>query len=444
MDTKSISSISEFTEWLGELKKGSIMYYRGLSDASWELEASGYRRIKNSSGGNTPTPNDFKNYIGKLVGDAKSKGFGQRNGKNLTDLELLAKLQHNGAATCLIDFTRNPLVALWFACRENPGRKAKREGKVLVMQRDRMNDFAEVTHEKLNDPICAFLSERKLWKWEPRHDNNRIIAQNSVFVFGQEKIEERHYKTINVNKEAKEKIYSELQEQQGIDELYLFGDFTGFSLANAHDKLYRSDSKEHDGRHGMFHQKAIGQYDQVIEIDPENAAAYYARGLAKSDLNDHQGAIADYSKVIEINPKDDAAYYARGLAKSDLNDYEGAIADYSKVIDIDPKDAVAYYARGGAKSDSKDHQGAIADYSKVIEINPKDDAAYYARGLAKSDLNDHQGAIADYSKMINIDPKDAVAYYARGVAKQALGNYQGAIEDYNKAIEINPKLAIKS
>ena len=33
-----------------------------------------------------------------------------------SDLEILADIQHNGGATCLVDFSKNLLTALWFAC----------------------------------------------------------------------------------------------------------------------------------------------------------------------------------------------------------------------------------------------------------------------------------------------------------------------------------------
>ena len=268
VDTKSISSVSEFIEWVDGLE-GSIMYYRGLSNARWELEASGYRRIKNSSGGNTPTLRNFKADIGQLVKRAKFNRFDRQDGEKLSDLELLAELQHNGAATCLIDFTGNPLVALWFACRENPGQ----EGKVLAMRidGDDTGAFAEVTYEKLEYPIDKFFSERKLWRWEPGYNNNRIIAQNSVFVFGRGKIEEQYYKAININEEAKEEICSKLQEKYSIDELHLFRDFTGFSLANAPDKPCRIYSKTDYYRQGILfyhkgdYKKAIEQYGKAIK-----------------------------------------------------------------------------------------------------------------------------------------------------------------------------------
>ena len=52
----------------------------------------------------------------------------------LCDLELLADLQHYGAATCLIDFTQSPLTALWFACKDEDN--LGKDGKVIGMRAD--------------------------------------------------------------------------------------------------------------------------------------------------------------------------------------------------------------------------------------------------------------------------------------------------------------------
>ena len=52
----------------------------------------------------------------------------QARRKARDELELLADLQHHGAATCLLDFTRGALIALWFACE-----KSETDGKVFVV-----------------------------------------------------------------------------------------------------------------------------------------------------------------------------------------------------------------------------------------------------------------------------------------------------------------------
>ena len=40
-----------------------------------------------------------------LVDETKLRGYHERDGRQLEDLEILAELQHYGAATCLIDFS---------------------------------------------------------------------------------------------------------------------------------------------------------------------------------------------------------------------------------------------------------------------------------------------------------------------------------------------------
>jgi hypothetical protein len=45
--------------------------------------------------------------------------------EKLSDLELLLELQHYGAATGLVDFSRDFLIALWFAAHDNKGKNGK-------------------------------------------------------------------------------------------------------------------------------------------------------------------------------------------------------------------------------------------------------------------------------------------------------------------------------
>ena len=115
-------------------------------------------------------------------------------------------------------------------------------------------------------------------------------------------------------------------------------------------------------------QLVIKLSDKVLTINPQDASAYYNRGVAKSDLGDKQGAIADYSQAIAINPQDANAYHNRGFAKSDLADKQGAIADFNQSIAINPQNANAYTNRGAAKFDLGDKQGSCLDYKKAVTL----------------------------------------------------------------------------
>ncbi len=81
-------------------------------------------------------------------------------------------------------------------------------------------------------------------------------------------------------------------------------------------------------------QKAIVNFTKAIEINPNDADAYYYRGNFRIQSKDYQGAIADFTKAIEINPKDAQSYYNRSLARVLLGDKQEAIADLEKVTSI--------------------------------------------------------------------------------------------------------------
>lgn len=435
-----IKSIEEFISWTKQLERGFLLF-RGLADANWDVSASAYRRIKTSFE-EIPSPSVFQNYIKQLLDDASLRGFREQQGKRLSDLELFAELQHNGAATCLIDFTTNSLIALWFACQEKQGQP----GKVVALPTDNTELISKMKYQDMQKSIEDFLNKDKFWQWTPEHMSNRIVAQQSVFVFGRGKIEKTHYKEVMIDGGRKEEIRNELRESFGINEQHLFSDFTGFALSNAHDKPYTDYTADDYFSLGMeFHQrgdfqKALDAYDQAIKLNPRgDASVYNNRGNAKYALGDKMGAIADYSKSIELFPHLFTAYYGRGATKGTLGHYQEAIIDYDKSIEINPQFAEAYNNRGNAKDALGDHKGAIVDYNKAVELNPQYIEAYYNRGVTKQALGDHHGAIIDCDKSISLNPQFVEAYFNRGNAKGALGDHQGAIADYNKCIELNPQ-----
>ena len=116
-------TVSDYlAEICGSPAASAIYAYRGQEDSRWPLRSAAARRLLRHyrAGSEREVPYFSRAYIeyhqNVLIDPARTRGFGLDNGRMLSDLEILATLQHFGAATGLLDFTYSPLIALWFAC----------------------------------------------------------------------------------------------------------------------------------------------------------------------------------------------------------------------------------------------------------------------------------------------------------------------------------------
>ena len=443
--TRAIKTVEEFIAWTKELR-GRMILFRGLANEDWEVESSAYRRIirsKEVSSKALPAIT-FQNYICNLLNEASLQGFRELKGRSLTELELLAELQHFGAATCLIDFTNSAVIALYFACRG----EIDKIGKVVAMETDDIHKFSTISFEDLNRPVKEFLNKGKLWKWVPSGQNNRIVAQQSVLVLGEGSIDKSLLKEITIAAECKKDIMEVLEESFGLNEQKLFNDLVGFARINGHDQPYdRLSSENYVVLSIAFHQRgehdqALESWTRAIELAPHRADFYNGRGATKSILGDYQDAIADFDRAIELDPQFAVAFNNRGAAKKASNDIPGAIDDYNRAIDLDPQYSEVFSNRGIANRELGQLHDALVDFDRAIELNPTAAAAYSTRAAVKGDLHDYTGAVEDCDIAIELNPNIENAYYIRGAAKHMQGNHQGAVEDCDKAIELNPNSAI--
>lgn len=198
-ENNKIRKYKSFTDFLSWVKKCGNRrfnspennYYRGQGNSTWKLVPQIFRNRSKSD--------DSINYIAEtdLLKQADKTAwqylhaFGSR-------LEKLIFLQHHGLATRLLDLTRNPLVALYFACEdtENDGCVFKGNGSVDyisiaekyadILYEKFASDYAPVSKAEMaeainvtEDMIDAFCYPIMV----PQINNTeRIIAQSGLFL----------------------------------------------------------------------------------------------------------------------------------------------------------------------------------------------------------------------------------------------------------------------
>ena len=460
MNETVVTSVAEFQARLQELESDEAgLLYRGQADAIWPVSCSAARRLTQDPA--NPVEDQLIDslligYLEFLIAKARMRGFLPPGfSETSPDLELLAQLQHQGAATGLIDFTRQPSVALWFACNE----QRTEDGAIYVLARSATEEISN--SRDLEKQIQSFYEEDTLWSWEPSARGNRIVAQSSVFVFGVPAVASDKMERFIVQADSQHDILTQLDAVYGINEEMLFSDFPGYAVANAANKTFdvkrtvsywreqvELASVESNKATAHFYcgvaysavqdfQNATEQYSEAIKLNPEYTNAYTNRGIARDILGHREKAIADFDRAICIDPKNYKAYNGRASSKAALDRNEEAIADYNEAIRINPEYAQAYNNRGAEKAALGRYEEAIADYDAAIQIKPGLAEAYFNRGNAKDNLGRYEDAIADYEEAIRIKPGLTKAYFSQGNAKANLGRYEDAIEDFSDAIDIN-------
>ena len=178
-------------------------------------------------------------------------------------------------------------------------------------------------------------------------------------------------------------------------------------------------------------------------METKNATDWFIDGYNYGEKGEYQKAIKCFDKSIELAPNNAIAYYNKGLALYNLGKHQEAIDCYDIAIKLDPFDADAYNNKGIALRNLGKYQEAIDCYDIAIKLNPDYAKAYCNKGVALDNLGNYEEAIKYYDKSIKLKGADnAITYNNKGGLLYYLGEYQKALECYEKAIEINPDFTL--
>ena len=192
----------------------------------------------------------------------------------------------------------------------------------------------------------------------------------------------------------------------------------------------------------IYLEKSLGASQKAIELDPDCAEAYSARGLAISLSGQFENAEEEFETSIRLNPNLFVTYYFFARICFVQGKLEKAANLFEQACKINPEDYQSPLLLGntykGLKLVDKSHSAfrrGLEIAKKHLELNPDDARAIYLSSHGLIELGDKEKGLAWANRALATDPDDPVILYNISDAYALLGREEEAIRYLEKALK---------
>jgi len=181
------------------------------------------------------------------------------------------------------------------------------------------------------------------------------------------------------------------------------------------------------------YRNARDSYQDAINKDAEFAPAFLGRARANLGLNPKLDVTADLDEAIQLDPNYAEAYIARGANMLDANPI-AAKADLEKALEISPDSAPAYLYLADIELTLGENDAALSSALKANQLDITLVPVYLTLGRAYILNNQNDQAINVLQTYTIYAPGDYSAYLLLGTAYNATGRYDAAVEILTRTI----------
>lgn len=409
----------------GQSRSMTRPVYRGQEDADWQPESGAVRRLRHAYGKDFPVDeSDLQSLVTEYHKEQLIMPMQVIDGASLSDLQRLSMLQHQGAATGLLDFTESLLVALWFVCTKLPDK----DGKIFIL--DIGNPQIVRNSRSMKNPFDA--GQMTVYYEPDRSLGARVIAQQSVFVICNPLIPDQHLMSTIIPQASKEPLQNYLM-QLGLSKTALFGDIPGLAAANTTDTLLQ-------------------------RTGPPKPEQLRDRGNRAYQAGQYNDALAAYELYVDALPNVAQPHCLKGDALAALRRFEDAELAYTAAIEnlerpiylgsqiVENEEFISnmmrhglYYNRGNVRAATDDHRGAVEDFD--IALQHSDGAKRNVlknRGNSKFALRRFAEAYQDF-EAASLEREGSDAALAMGNCKVMTGEFEDALQRYLSGTDAKPE-----
>ena len=164
---------------------------------------------------------------------------------------------------------------------------------------------------------------------------------------------------------------------------------------------------------------ALNMFDSQLRDNPEDALAYYGKGLLLTRLDKKEAAAENLRKAVQLRPVD--ADMLRDLGKTyfHMGDYDRALKALKGGLAFRPNDPEGWFLLGRAQGETGDLPGALQSFQTLHKMAPDYLPGVYYLGQT-------------YGKVGNLEE----AHYHLGMYYKKKGQLKNAVFHLSKALEL--------
>lgn len=200
--------------------------------------------------------------------------------------------------------------------------------------------------------------------------------------------------------------------------------------------------------------KAEQMYMEAVDVDPAFVRAWIQLALLRGNWAIYyaggdrcrEGAFEASERAMELAPDRADSYLARGVARMASQRYAEAEADFSRVIALDPGESAAYHFLGRAAYLQNRLDTAFAFFERCTELDPDDyESPLLALGIARKSRSIEEVqrfariGVERAERRLEDHPDTQRAYYLGAMGWWELGEKAKAQRWSDCALELDPE-----
>ncbi len=183
---------------------------------------------------------------------------------------------------------------------------------------------------------------------------------------------------------------------------------------------------------------ALTQLEEAIEINPNNSAWLFNKGLTLDALERYLEAIESFEQALELSPDDPEILNSLAVDYTRTGQYDRALRTFEHIQTIDPSFEPAYCNRIIAYTELDQHDKAEEMFYLAQQINPDCPICFYNIGNSLFSRQRYKRAIWCWQRTAQLEPSHPQIYYRIAQAYWADGDAENAQKFFLAELRANP------